>query len=49
MMGMGSSQGEPRSSIMFLINMERSPILRSVMKSQYNVRCKSGWEWKTYR
>jgi hypothetical protein len=24
-------------------------LLRSVMKSQYNVRCKSGWEWKTYQ
>lgn len=35
MMGIGSSPGAPRSSIMFLINMERSAILRSVRKSQY--------------
>ena len=30
MMGMGSSPGAPRSSIMFLMSMERSAILRSV-------------------
>ena len=29
---------------MFLINIERSAILRSVMKSQYNARRKSGKE-----
>lgn len=29
-MGMGSSPGAPRSSIMFLMSMERSAILRSV-------------------
>ena len=29
MMGMGSSPGAPRSSIIFLISMERSAILRS--------------------
>ena len=29
MMGMGSSPGLPRSSIMFLISMERSATLRS--------------------
>jgi hypothetical protein len=34
MMGMGSSPGEPRSSIMFLMSIERSAILRSVVKSQ---------------
>jgi hypothetical protein len=34
---------------MFLINMERSAILHSVMKSQYNARCKGDWEWKTYQ
>lgn len=29
MMGMGSSPGVPRSSIMFLINIERSAMIRS--------------------
>jgi hypothetical protein len=46
MMGIGSSPGEPRSSIMFLINMLRSAILRSAVKSQYDARRKSVWEWK---
>jgi hypothetical protein len=40
MMGIGSSPGEPRSSIMFLINMLRSAILRSAVKSQYDARRK---------
>ena len=35
MMGMGSSPGEPRSSIMFLMSMLRSATLRSAVKSQY--------------
>lgn len=30
MMGIGSSPGAPKSSIMFLMSMERSAILRSV-------------------
>ena len=30
MIGIGSSPGEPRSSIMFLMSMERSATLRSV-------------------
>lgn len=35
MMGMGSAPGSPRSSIMFLMSMERSATLRAVMRSQY--------------
>ena len=35
MIGMGSSPGAPRSSIMFLMSMERSAILRSVKESAW--------------
>lgn len=40
MMGMGSSPGAPRSSIMFLMRMERSATLRSARTS---VKARSRW------
>lgn len=41
MIGMGSSPGAPRSSIMFLMSMLRSAILRSGGKESALVRGKS--------
>ena len=40
MIGIGSSPGAPRSSIMFLMSMLRSATLRSVKESVYARQCK---------
>ena len=41
MMGIGSSPGAPKSSIMFLMSMERSATLRSAARSAQPMRVES--------